>query len=246
MKRLLFILIPIISLSGCMVEEDHTSALDPIRQEDYQTRHYRPVYKDNSSWSIDELGKNITLKTGDKQIKVSTRYTSGQPVVIMRDNIYDTITHILPVWDPLYMVIRTDGYIMGYVQSSNRSVEVYTISNSDSATEQSHRIVFQCDTSRQQATIITPLKTIHYSIKPDEVSDHVFTVKKQTARRQYAVMNTLNSSESQTSLGKELESPFNTIGMMVFHTDDIPLPERTALAWYLTVTHTNCLPSPQS
>ena len=241
MKRLLLPLIPVILLSGCIVEEDRTSALDPIRQEDNQTRHYRPVNIDNPAWSMDELGKTITLKTGKNQVKISARYTSGQPNVIMREDIYDTMTHILPDWNQLYTVIRTDGNITGYVQSGTDTVEVYTTLSSDLSPNQNNHIIFQCDIPKQIASVITPFKTIHYSIQTDEVSSHMLKVKKQHGRRLYSVINTANTADNITYQGKTLESPFNLIGTIIFHTDEIPLPERTGLAWYLTVTHTDCM-----
>ena len=231
-------------ITGCMYEEEqHSSLLDIMRQEDNQTRHFRPVHIHHPEWSINQLSKTITLRTGTEQIKVSTRHHSNHPEVIFHETFIETIKSILPVWNHnnnTYMVVRKDGYIIAYVQPVNDKIEVFAALSSNLEPSPQNKLIFQCESSKDLAMITTPLKTIYYSIHDDEISNKTLTIKPLSSRRRFSIANKNTPADDATCKGQELESPFNMLGTMIFHSNEVPLPGRTALAWYLTVTNTTC------
>ena len=226
-----------------MYEEKQSSSLDIMHQEDNQTRHFRPVHVHHPEWSINQLSKTITLRTGTEQIKVSTRHYSNHPEVIFQDTFIETIKSILPVRNNsnnTYMVVRKDGYIIAYVQPVNDKIEVFAALSSNLNPSSQNKLLFQCESSKDLATITTPLKTIYYSVHDAEVSNKNLTIKPLPSRRRFSILNKNTPADDDTCQGEELESPFNMLGTMIFHTNEVPLPGRTALAWYLTVTNTTC------
>ena len=72
------------TLLGCSPSSSDDFGFSALRQDENQTRHYRPVHPQHENWVIDRLGSTFTLKGGDERIKVSMRDDSA---VIRRSGI---------------------------------------------------------------------------------------------------------------------------------------------------------------
>lgn len=240
MKHLIIFLITALFLTGCMREDNHSSAMKIMSREDNQTHHYRPIHPDHPNWSIHQLSKTITLRTDTEQIKVSTRRISTQPKVFFYDTFIETIKSILPIWDPTYMIVRDNGNIIAYVRASDQKVEVMAASSSTQNHLEENKLIFQCDTNHSLATVTTSLKTINYSIQKEEVYNQTLSIMPLASHRRFTILNKNAMTDHSSSQGKEVESPFNMLGTAIFHTSELPLPERTATAWYLTVMNMTC------
>lgn len=84
MWRAIVLTILAAALSSCSHSSSDGFGFSALRQDENQTRHYRPVHPHHENWVIRKLGNTFTLKGGDERIKVSMRADSA---VIRRSGI---------------------------------------------------------------------------------------------------------------------------------------------------------------
>lgn len=209
MKRLIF-LIPALLITGCMASEPEISAAQLAAQPENQTRHFRPVHRNQTDWSISKLGKTLKIQA-DTNIKLSVRT------------------------QPNRVLIRESGTITGQIEQSESGANFITEQNNTTTS-----LDFRC-LSHHEAQVTYKNVTEIYQITQSGAQNQHFEVARLPNRNRFSITAApSDDADTETCKGTEIESPFNALGTLVFHADDIPLPTRAALAWYLTYFDQTC------
>ena len=231
-KHLIILLFPVLLCSGCFVsEEDTMAAIQYSRKEDDQMHHYRPVHKEHSDWMIAESGKNLTIHAGKERIKVSARK------------------------NPDRILVRKNSVIIGQLEKTDDGAKYIDIKNGD--------ILFEmhCKSSGIPASIegaMTKIEIknsqnswIYHTDSFENAENEQFIVRKLHDRNRYSIApknsaqyagicDGSNLQPNTTCDGTELESPFSSCGILVFHSDGLPLEQRAAASWFLSKDLLKC------
>ena len=206
-----------------MTDDSRPSASDYLALESNQTRHYRPVHRDNKDWSIHELGSQLKLRAGSENYKISKRDSISAPIILPGATFLDTIIQIVPTYSRPSLIIRKSGQIIGYARPiEDHIIKVYT--------NDTHTIL-DC-TKPHEAVLITPDQKIHYSYDESTAFSNHVKVRKLEGRRRFSIFTQTTPHEEQTCQGFELEVPFNALGALIFDDNEIPAQTRLALSWF--------------
>ncbi|GEM_PF-6162862 len=232
MKHIWSLLFPVFLCTGCLVTEEEThSAIEYSRIEDAQLLHYRPVHRDNANWMIAGAGKTMTVHAGNERIKLSVRH------------------------NPDRIVIRKNGTLVGQVEKTEFGAKYNAFNGNDNP------LLIQCISAGSAAQANLDMTKIEikndktnfiYRIDNQEhAEDNQYEVRKLNYNNRYSIAPVKNSklyieschhgSESNNICGgTELESPFSPVGVLVFHSELLPLEQRAAVAWFLTKNLLKC------
>ncbi len=199
-------------LAGCFAEEPKPSAVDYARVESNQTHHYRPIHRDNTSWSARRLGKTLTVRTGDGTIKLTVRR------------------------DPDKVLMRLGGVVVGSVAKNGNGIQV-----SSSLTAGAISPVSLNCTGRNTAALVDNGTVIRYRLEPALAAGDRLSVRDLEDPHRTTIYDTADfNANPESCIGTELDSPFNATGTLIFHEDRVLLASRAALAWYVTVFGFGC------
>ena len=221
MKRLLVLLFPVFLCSGCIItEEDTHSAIEYSRMEDAQMHHYRPVHKDHADWTLTGTGKTLTLNAGQERIKLSVRKNPDR--VLIRQS--GTLTGQIERTDTGAKFTALKGETKPFEVScqnaaggnQEKSVEIKTNGNT---------LIYRIDAQGNAVNTDYEVRKLNYN--------HRYSIAPQKTANPPAE-SCSNTDPSNTCHGTELESPFSAVGTLIFHSDQLPLAQRTAAAWFLT------------
>ena len=222
MKYLTLCFLSLTLLVGCGNSDPRPSAVDYLTPEDNQTHHYRPIHKDYPLWTFAQLGNTLTLRTGDSSIKLSVRRNPNQ------------------------VIIRKSGKILGHIENNGGGAQMkYAIASADrlelncldpgkfETFNGSNHVSYTLENKRAVATNGLSIQTIPRAGR--------FTITAATPPKSPNTCNPDvgddakdNTNSPNTCDGIELESPFSMAGTLLFQDDSLPLPERAALAWFIT------------
>lgn len=221
MKRLLFLLFPVFLCSGCIITEDDTlSAIDYSRMEDAQMHHYRPIHKDHADWGLTGTGKTLTLNAGQERLKFSVRH------------------------NPDRILIRQSGTITGQLEKTDSGAR-FTALKGDSFPFELACLENAGDSHEKRVEIRSNGNVLIYRVDAQgNAVNGEYEVRKLNYNHKYSIApkssdnspaeSCANTDPSNTCHGTEVESPFSAVGTLIFHSDQLPLPQRTAAAWFLT------------
>lgn len=206
----LFFCLSALLFVGCMPSEPEISASQLARTPENQTRHYRPVHRMHPDWSISELGKTLTVRS-ESNIKLSARR------------------------NPDRVIIRENGTIIGRIEHTHTGAHYVSAQIGPQ-----QPIEFHC-LSHHEAEFRARDRIDNYQLTATGASNDSFELTKLSARHRYSIVpRSAHDAHVYACDGTELESPFSSFGTLIFHADDLPLPPRAALAWYLTYFEQNC------
>ncbi len=213
MKRLFLCFLISFSLTGCFSEEEAMSAIDYVRQGENQMRHYRPVHRLHKDWSIAESGKTLTVRSDTENIRLSVRTNER-------------------------IVIRKQGNIVANIEKTQEGAKLTFAS--DSTTQKPLEVI--CVQSHIVETRYDGLSKQYRIDENGDASSATMLVKKiQGTKHRYSIApKDAQAAVNDSCKGEELESPFSSVGTLVFHDDEIPLWARSGLAWFLTKIQSEC------
>ena len=131
-------------------------------------------------------------------------------------------------------IVRRAGSIAGRIVTAPDGI-ISFVPQDDAITDENVRL--RCHRKRAEVFANSTL----YVFRPNQhgVASDQFEIRKLLQKNKYSV--TERALHGETCEGLPLESPFNSLGLAIFLTDELPLHQRMGIATFVTNRNITCL-----